>query len=135
MLRKTSRDGHDYSRLKADFMAEMRDLSQLRHPCITTVMGAVVTGEPMLVMELMHHGSLYDMLHNETIPIEGELLLPILRDITHGIRFLHAATPQIIHGDLKTQVRMIYLATEDSPHLFARLTQFCSLHLASECAC
>ena len=115
MLRMMSGDSDGYARLKAEFMAEMRDLSKLRHPCITTVLGAVVTGEPMLVMELMHHGSLYDMLHNETIPIEGELLLPILRDITHGIRFLHAATPQIIHGDLKAQVRILSLASKQSP--------------------
>ena len=35
--------------------------------------------------------------------IEGELLLPILRDIAQGVRFLHAASPQVIHGDLKAQ--------------------------------
>ena len=47
------------------------------------------------------HGSLYDLLHNETMAIEGELVLPILRDIAQGMRFLHSTTPQIIHGDLK----------------------------------
>ena len=72
----------------------------------------------------MDYGSLYDLLHNETMIIEGgmysfshelllfgsepdkicpflslpELLLPILRDICQGVRFLHAAVPQIIHG-------------------------------------
>jgi len=59
--------------------------------------------EPMLVMEFMDHGSLYDLLHNETMAIEGELLLPILQDIAKGVRFLHAADPQVIHGDLKAQ--------------------------------
>jgi len=58
----------------------------------------------MLVMEYMVHGSLYDLLHNKTvIEVEGEQILPILQDISHGIRFLHAATPQVIHGDLKAQ--------------------------------
>lgn len=57
----------------------------------------------MLVMEFMDHGSLYDLLHNETMAIEGELLLPILQDIAKGVRFLHAADPQVIHGDLKAQ--------------------------------
>jgi len=55
----------------------------------------------MLVMEYMDYGSLYDVLHNDTMPFEGDLLLPILRDIAQGIRFLHAADPQVIHGDLK----------------------------------
>lgn len=57
----------------------------------------------MLVMEYMDHGSLYDLLHNETMFLESELLLPILRDISQGMRFLHSATPQVIHGDLKAQ--------------------------------
>lgn len=66
-------------------------------------MGAVVekSEEPMLVMEYMDHGSLYDILHNETFPLEGALILPILRDIARGLRFLHAASPTVIHGDLK----------------------------------
>jgi serine/threonine protein kinase len=95
----------EYSRLKIDFIREMRHLSTLRHPCITTVMGAVINklDEPMLVMELMEHGSLYDVLHNETMVIEGEFVLPILRDIAQGLRFLHSAVPQVIHGDLKAQ--------------------------------
>jgi len=57
--------------------------------------------EPMLVMEYMDYGSLYDLLHNETMAIDGEFLLPILRDISQGMRFLHAANPQVLHGDLK----------------------------------
>jgi len=95
----------EYSKLKADFIHEMRQLSKLRHPCIVQIMGAVISPrqEPMLVMEFMDHGSLYDLLHNETMNIEGELVLPILRDIVQGIRFLHAATPAVIHGDLKAQ--------------------------------
>ena len=57
----------------------------------------------MLVMEYMDHGSLYDILHNETIILEGDLILPILRDVAQGLRFLHAADPQVIHGDIKSQ--------------------------------
>jgi len=97
--------GDEYAKLKEEFMIEMRYLSKLRHPCITTVMGAVVDKrhEPMLVMEYMDHGSLYDLLHNDSMVIEGEIVLPILRDIAQGVRFLHAANPQVIHGDLKAQ--------------------------------
>ena len=46
----------------------------------------------------MDHGSLFDLLHNDTMIIEGELLLPILRDVSQGMRFLHSADPQVIHG-------------------------------------
>jgi serine/threonine protein kinase len=101
----TSARSKTYNQLKADFIHEMRLLSKLRHPCITTVMGAVISPreEPLLVMELMDHGSLFDLLHNETMIVEGEMVLQILRDIAQGLRFLHAAKPQVIHGDLKAQ--------------------------------
>lgn len=45
--------------------------------------------------------SLYDILHNDTMVIDGEVLLPILVDISRGMRFLHSADPPVIHGDLK----------------------------------
>ena len=65
--------------------------------------GAVVASreEPMLVMEYMDHGSFYDMLHNDTMVFDGEIILRILRDVAQGVRFLHSATPQIVHADLK----------------------------------
>lgn len=37
-LINTVKYGDDYGRMKADFVDEMRYLSKLRHPCITTVM-------------------------------------------------------------------------------------------------
>ncbi|KAG7373606.1 signal transduction histidine kinase [Nitzschia inconspicua] len=95
-----------HEQLKRDFVREMRHLSKLRHPCITTVMGAVVSSkaEPMLVMEYMSLGSLYDVLRNESIELDiDENTLPILQDIAQGVRFLHAASPQVIHGDLKSK--------------------------------
>ena len=52
-------------------------------------------------MELMDHGSLLDLIQNETIALEGENILAILQDISQGVRFLHSAKPQVIHGDLK----------------------------------
>jgi guanylate cyclase, other len=91
--------------MKDNFIREMRLLSKLRHPCITTVMGAVIfsSDDPLMVMELMHHGSLADLLQNDSVILEGQILLPILQDICQGLRFLHEANPQIVHANLKTQ--------------------------------
>jgi serine/threonine protein kinase len=93
--------------LKADFVREMRHLAKLRHPCITTVMGAVISRveEPMLVMEYMNYGSFHDVLHNDSIGLDiEEHILPILQDVAQGMRFLHAASPrQVVHGDLKAK--------------------------------
>ena len=38
--------------MKQDFVEEMQYLSKLRHPCVTTIMGAVLGKDPMLVMEV-----------------------------------------------------------------------------------
>jgi serine/threonine protein kinase len=97
-------DEATHSRLVKDFMTEMRHLSKLRHPCITTVMGAVIElgSERSLIFEYMDRGSLNDILHNDTLSLDGDVLLPILQDICQGLRFLHSANPSIIHGDLKS---------------------------------
>ncbi|CAJ1963245.1 unnamed protein product [Cylindrotheca closterium] len=66
-------------------------------------MGAVIDGsEPMLVMEFMEHGSLYEVLQNPTIALESDLILHIIQDIAQGTRFLHSSNPPVIHGDLKS---------------------------------
>jgi serine/threonine protein kinase len=51
----------------------------------------------------MEHGSLWDILHNETMPLEAFLIRQILLDICQGILFLHSADSPVIHGDLKAQ--------------------------------
>ena len=72
------------AKMRSDFVQEMRLLSTLRHPNVTTVMvssskrnqlrahwqlkGAIVQGsDPLLIMEFMDHGSLYDIIHNESM--------------------------------------------------------------------
>lgn len=90
------------SELRKSFIQEMRLLSKLRHPCITTVMGAVLGEKPLLVMELMQYGSLRELLSNQTFPLDPEQTLPLIRDIMQGMRFIHSAEPPILHGDLKS---------------------------------
>ncbi|CAB9527432.1 Ephrin type-B receptor 3 (Fragment) [Seminavis robusta] len=98
----TAGDAGSWHKMKKDFLKEIQLLAKLRHPCITLTLGAVTAGEPMLIMEYMDHGSLYDILHNETMALDGDMVLDLLSDITRGVRFLHASDPPLIHGDLKS---------------------------------
>ena len=76
----------------------------LRHPNITTVMGAVVdeTDEPKLVMEYMKHRSLYEMLHSKTVAIDSDMLLTFCKDVIRGMAYLHQCNPPVLHNDLKS---------------------------------
>lgn len=89
------------AQLQREFVTEMRILAKLRHPCVVTVMGAVLSGkrEPMLVMELMEHGSLRSLLQNKVVPFD-ELASSITQDVAQGMLFLHQSG--IVHSDLKT---------------------------------
>ena len=84
----------------------MRLLSKLRHPCVTTVIGAVLEPNcpPILVMEHMDLGSLHSLLHNPSMEVDDETNRMMMLDIVHGCRFLHAFDPPVIHGDLKAMV-------------------------------
>ena len=93
---------------KQDFIKEMRILSRLRHPCITTVMGAVVSHrrEPMLVMEHMQNGSLHDLLCNESMFFSGDIILQILRDVSSFAHFLGVL---LIYSNLSLMVSFFSL--------------------------
>ena len=73
--------------------------------------GVSKTDEPMLIMEFMELGSLYEVVQNKSIFLDGEQLLPVLQDIVKGMRFLHSADPSVIHGDLKVCSQLINLAS------------------------
>ena len=81
-------------------------MAHLRHPNITTIMGACEMsskGEPpLLVMEYMQHGSLYEMLHNRMALLDADMLLRLAKDIATGMTYLHSCKPPILHNDLKT---------------------------------
>ena len=74
-----------HAKFQKDFVKEMRVLSLLRHPCITTVMGAVINGtrNPMLVMEYMDYGSLHGLLRNETMYLSGEIISQITKSVSY----------------------------------------------------
>ena len=82
----------------------VRTLSDLRHPCITTVMG-VVHGAPdgplAMVLEFMELGSLADLLQNRMFCYDADFAMQALRNVACGMRFLHGARPPVVHGDLR----------------------------------
>jgi cysteine-rich repeat protein len=97
-------DSRDLKVAYDEFVSEMRSAHQMRHPCLTAVVGAVIDdlAYPLLVSEMMELGSLYDFLQNSTIQIEPEVMKPLLHDIVQGMIYLHARDPPLIHGDLKS---------------------------------
>lgn len=72
--------------------------------------------QPLLVIEALDNGSLYDILHNETILIDGDLAMHILQDVVHGMRFLVGC--ERVHGDLKSSNVLI------DQYFRAKLTNF-----------
>ena len=69
------------------------------------MLGAIMTKskEILLVMEYLEHGSLYDFLRNDKLPTPDMFLLPIVKDIVSGMRYIHNLRPAVIHGDLKAK--------------------------------
>lgn len=50
-------------------------------------MGACVEAgqEPLLVMEWMERGSLHDLLRNETLHLDGDMIVPLVKDVVAGM--------------------------------------------------
>jgi len=61
----------------------------------------------LLVVQLVHGGSLGEMLHrenNESVKLSGTSLRTILLDVAKAMEYLHGLTPRkILHRDLKPQ--------------------------------
>ena len=46
------------------------------------------------------HGTLKNLLHNETVQLDPEMLTAILKDVTMGLKYLHGHDPPLIEQDL-----------------------------------
>eukprot|EP00045_Choanoeca_perplexa_P017593 m.257419 g.257419 ORF g.257419 m.257419 type:complete len:871 (-) comp17583_c1_seq15:2736-5348(-) len=101
-LGMTTVGGRSSSSQRASLLREMRTVSRLRHPCITSILGAVIDDkEPMFVMECLD-GSMESLLYNKEVDVDMDLRLLMLKDVVQGMAFLHATNPPVLHGDLKS---------------------------------
>lgn len=84
------------------FEEEIELMSELRHPNILTLLGAV-TDEPerlCLLTEVMPRGCLFDLLGNRLLTLSQDTLIRFAFDAARGLLSLHAIP--IVHGDVKT---------------------------------
>eukprot|EP00026_Physarum_polycephalum_P001528 Phypoly_transcript_01530.p1 GENE.Phypoly_transcript_01530~~Phypoly_transcript_01530.p1 ORF type:complete len:1095 (-),score=203.72 Phypoly_transcript_01530:38-3121(-) len=83
------------------FAQEAGIMVGLRHPNIVLFMGVcLVSPTYCIVTEYMHRGSLFDVIHNDKVRLDGHLILNMLSDILKGLYFIHSSG--LIHRDLKS---------------------------------
>eukprot|EP00002_Diphylleia_rotans_P013188 TRINITY_DN256_c1_g2_i1.p1 TRINITY_DN256_c1_g2~~TRINITY_DN256_c1_g2_i1.p1 ORF type:complete len:2532 (-),score=481.87 TRINITY_DN256_c1_g2_i1:2062-8733(-) len=86
-----------------EFESEVTIMVELRHPNIVLYMAACIEPKNLcIVSELMTRGSLYDILHNDSIEIDESMRLSFVVDAAKGLQYLHLSTPPILHRDLKS---------------------------------
>ncbi|GAM27271.1 hypothetical protein SAMD00019534_104460 [Acytostelium subglobosum LB1] len=90
-----------------DFLTELAQeaaiMSQLRHPNVCQFLGTCNNPpEVLIVMEYMPLGSLYKILHDQSIVLDWKRIKSIAMDIARGMNYLHCSDPIIIHRDLKS---------------------------------
>ena len=92
------------SKILKEFETEVATLASLRHPNVLQFLGAVVDGPNLsIVTELMHKGSLFNLLHNHTeVELTPKLRLQMALDTAKGMNQLHLCDPPIVHRDLKS---------------------------------
>jgi len=86
-----------------DFYKEVTIMRSLRHPNVLQFLGACTSAPNVsIVMEYMPKGSLFKILHDESIVLESERIRTMVIDAARGMNYLHISDPIIIHRDLKS---------------------------------
>ena len=110
------------------FLAEAKTLARLSHPKVAGLVAAVLTPRPMLLLELLEVGSLFDCMHGtgsasdaansisrgrdlplrerwRSLPLRLKLGLAV--DVAEGLTHLHSQ--RTLHGDMKSHNILIGL--------------------------
>ncbi|KAJ3106995.1 hypothetical protein HDU96_008035 [Phlyctochytrium bullatum] len=102
----TTRDEHGTQQIDQgikSFANEAAILMSLRHKNVIMFLGfGSRPPHQFLIMELMPRGSLFSVLGDKSIPIDGARKKSFLLDAAAGIAFLHGCRPQVVHQDLKS---------------------------------
>lgn len=106
--------------LSEDFIDTVSDISRLRHPNITELVGYCSEfGQHLLVYEFLKSGSLHDFLHlsdEYSKPLTWNSRVKIALGSARALEYLHeVCSPSVIHKNLKSA--NILLDTELNPRL------------------
>ncbi|KAL3158747.1 hypothetical protein ABBQ32_011475 [Trebouxia sp. C0010 RCD-2024] len=100
MLWGAAGEHHRRKQLVLRYIAERM---HLRHPNLVTVMGVTaepVTQDPLLVAVSSERGALKDVLINETVELETEMVVSIMKDVASALKYLHQLEPPILAKEM-----------------------------------
>ncbi|KAL7616549.1 hypothetical protein Lser_V15G01544 [Lactuca serriola] len=109
-----------HGQLSEDFIDIVSDVSRLRHPNVTELVGYCSEyGQHLLVYEFLKNGSLYDFLHlldEYSKPLIWNSRVKIALGTARALEYLHeVCSPSVIHKNIKSA--NILLDSELNPHL------------------
>ncbi|KAG0479634.1 hypothetical protein HPP92_010492 [Vanilla planifolia] len=102
-----------------DFLDAVSNISQLRHPNITTLVGYCAEfGQHLLVYEYIGNGTLHDILHfsDDSSILTWNARVKVALGTARALEYLHeVCSPPVVHRSLKSA--NILLDEELSPHI------------------
>ncbi len=94
---------HMPTRIMEDFVKEVIVHAKLNHDKVVKLYGVTVEQPYCMVMEYMANGTLRQYLDNtKPTSVQWSIRFGFAHNIADGLAYLHAQTPAIIHGDLKS---------------------------------
>lgn len=88
-------------RIVLEFMKEIQNLIQIRHPRFLLLLAICIEGPLCIVTELAKGGNLSDALKAERLQEPDKLRIAL--QIAEGMNYIHNKDPPIVHRDLKPQ--------------------------------